>query len=160
LAAARQSDEASEDLTIRKRDDRDEKLLDLLRANARMPAAALARQLGISRPAVHERLRKLEESGAIRGYTIVGPRTARAALRAQVLIEVDPKLHDRAIAVLRGFAAVRRLHTVSGDFDLLLELRTATAEELDEALTKIGHVAGVKSTTTSVILSTRLDRGG
>ena len=154
----RSSDETSGHLTIRKSDDIDRKLLDLLRANARAPAAALARQLGLSRPAVHERIRKLEESGAIRGYTIVGA-PVKPALHAHVLIEIDPKLHDRAIGALRGFTAVRRLHTLSCDYDLLLELRTATAEELDEALTRIGNVVGVRSTTTSVILSTRVDRG-
>ena len=74
------------------------------------------------------------------------------------IASLDPKLHDRAIAALRAFRAIRRLHTVSGDFDLLLELTAATAEELDDVLTRIGHVAGVKQTKTSVLLSTRLDR--
>jgi DNA-binding Lrp family transcriptional regulator len=145
-------------MTIRRLDEMDEKLLGLLRANARLPAAALARELGISRPAVHDRIKKLEASGVIQGYTIVAAKTPTAALRAHVLVGLDPKMHDRAIAALRAFRAIRRLHTVSGDFDLLLELTAATAEELDDVLTRIGHVAGVKQTKTSVLLSTRLDR--
>jgi DNA-binding Lrp family transcriptional regulator len=145
-------------MTNRRPDETDEKLLGLLRVNARTPAAALARELGISRPAVHERIKKLEKSGVIQGYTIVAANTASTALRAHVLVGLDPKLHDRAIAALRAFRAIRRLHTVSGDFDLLLELSAATAEELDDVLTRIGHVAGVKQTRTSVLLSTRLDR--
>jgi DNA-binding Lrp family transcriptional regulator len=145
-------------MTNRRPDETDEKLLGLLRVNARTPAAALARELGISRPAVHERIKKLEKSGVIQGYTIVAANTASTALRAHVLVGLDPKLHDRAIAALRAFRAIRRLHTVSGDFDLLLELSAARAEELDDVLTRIGHVAGVKQTRTSVLLSTRLDR--
>ncbi|HEX2115748.1 MAG TPA: Lrp/AsnC family transcriptional regulator [Alphaproteobacteria bacterium] len=145
-------------MTIRRLDETDEKLLGLLRANARLPAAALARELGISRPAVHERIKKLEKAGVIQGYTIVAAKTPTTALRAHVLVGLDPKLHDRAIAALRAFRAIRRLHTVSGDFDLLLELTATTAEELDDVLTRIGHVAGVKQTKTSVLLSTRLDR--
>jgi DNA-binding Lrp family transcriptional regulator len=145
-------------MTNRRPDETDEKLLGLLRVNARTPAAALARELGISRPAVHERIKKLEKSGVIQGYTIVAANTASSALRAHVLVGLDPKLHDRAIAALRAFRAIRRLHTVSGDFDLLLELSAARAEELDDVLTRIGHVAGVKQTRTSVLLSTRLDR--
>jgi DNA-binding Lrp family transcriptional regulator len=129
-----------------------------LRANARLPAAALARELGISRPAVHERIKKLETGGVIQGYTVVAAKSPTNALRAHVLVGLDPKLHDRAIAALRAFRAIRRLHTVSGDFDLLLELTAATAEELDDVLTRVGHVAGVKHTKTSVLLSTRLDR--
>jgi DNA-binding Lrp family transcriptional regulator len=145
-------------MTIRRLDEIDEKLIGLLRANARLPAAALARELGISRPAVHERIRKLEAGGVIQGYTIVAAKRPANALRAHVLVGLDPKLHDRAIAALRAFRAIRRLHTVSGDFDLLLELSAATSEELDDVLTRVGHVAGVKHTKTSVLLSTRLDR--
>lgn len=145
-------------MTIRRLDDIDEKLLGLLRANARLPAAALARELGISRPAVHDRIKKLEKSGVIQGYTIVAAKTPSAALRAHVLVDLDPKLHDRAIAALRAFRAIRRLYTVSGDSDLLLELTAATAEELDDVLTRIGNVTGVKQTKTSVLLSTRLER--
>jgi DNA-binding Lrp family transcriptional regulator len=145
-------------MTIRRLDEIDEKLIGLLRANARLPAASLARELGISRPAVHERIKKLEAGGVIQGYTIVAAKAPSNALRAHVLVGLDPKLHDRAIAALRAFRAIRRLHTVSGDFDLLLELTAATAEELDDVLTRVGHVAGVKHTKTSVLLSTRLDR--
>jgi DNA-binding Lrp family transcriptional regulator len=145
-------------MTIRRLDEIDEKLIGLLRANARLPAAALARELGISRPAVHERIKKLEAGGVIQGYTVVAGKRPTNALRAHVLVSLDPKLHDRAIAALRAFRAIRKLHTVSGDFDLLLELSAATSEELDEVLTRVGHVAGVKHTKTSVLLSTRLDR--
>jgi DNA-binding Lrp family transcriptional regulator len=145
-------------MTIRRLDEIDEKLLGLLRANARLPAASLARELGISRPAVHARIRKLEDAGIIQGYTIVAAQAPGPGLRAHVLVGLDPKLHDRAIAALRAFRAIRRLHTVSGDFDLLLELTAASSEELDDVLTRIGHVAGVKHTKTSVLLSTRLDR--
>jgi DNA-binding Lrp family transcriptional regulator len=145
-------------MTIRRLDEIDEKLIGLLRANARLPAAALARELGISRPAVHERIKKLEAGGVIQGYTVVAGKRPTNALRAHVLVSLDPKLHDRAIAALRAFRAIRKLHTVSGDFDLLLELSAATSEELDDVLTRVGHVAGVKHTKTSVLLSTRLDR--
>lgn len=145
-------------MTIRRLDEIDEKLIGLLRVNARLPAAALARELGISRPAVHERIKKLEAGGVIQGYTVVAAKTPTNALRAHVLVGLDPKLHDRAIAALRAFRAIRRLHTVSGDFDLLLELSAATSEELDDVLTRVGHIAGVKHTKTSVLLSTRLDR--
>jgi DNA-binding Lrp family transcriptional regulator len=145
-------------MTIRRLDEIDERLIGLLRANARMPAAALARELGISRPAVHERIKKLEAGGIIQGYTIVAGKRPVNALRAHVLVGLDPKLHDRAIGALRAFRAIRKLHTVSGDFDLLLELSAATSEELDDVLTRVGHIAGVKHTKTSVLLSTRLDR--
>lgn len=145
-------------MAIRRLDEIDEKLLGLLRANARLPTAALARELGISRPAVHERIRKLEQASVIQGYTIVTAKTPGSGLRAHVLVGLDPKFHDRAIAALRAFRAIRRLHTVSGDFDLLIELTAVSSEELDDVLTRIGHVAGVKHTKTSVLLSTRLDR--
>lgn len=146
-------------MTNRQIDEIEERLLSLLRANARLPAAALARQLGISRPAVHDRIKKLEQRGVIQGYTVITSKPAAKSLRAHVLIRLDPKLHDRTIAALRAFSAVRRLYTVSGEFDLLAELTAASAEALDDVLTRMGQVPGVKHTKTSVILSTRLDRG-
>lgn len=147
-------------MTNRRIDAIDEKLLGLLRANARLPTALLARQLGLSRPAVHARIKRLEQDGVIQGYTVVAAKPLREELRAHVLVSLDPKHHDRAIAALRAFRAIRKLHTVSGDFDLLIELAAATAADLDDVLTRIGHVAGVRHTKTSVLLSTRIDRDG
>src|SRR4051794_23047611 len=145
---------------MRQLDGIDERLLALLQRNARLPAAALARQLGLSRSAVQERLHRLERDGVIQGYTpVLAGRHALAPFQAHVMIMVDPKLHDRSIDSLRGLPAVTRCHTVSGTYDLVAELAAGSGEELDAVLTRIGKLPGVERTLTSILLTCKFDRG-
>ena len=98
----------------------DTKLLALLRANAREPAASLARKLGLARSTVQERIARLEREGTIRGYTVRLSDAAEAGkLRAVVMIETDPKRAERVSAELKKMPEVRSLAAVAGTFDLI-----------------------------------------
>jgi DNA-binding Lrp family transcriptional regulator len=140
-------------------DTTDEQLLSLLQANARLPAAALARRLGLSRSAVQERLKRLERDGVILGYSVLLAKPARPSpFAAHVMVTLEPKLHDRAITALRGMPDVRACHTVSGEYDLVIEVTAPSAEALDDILTRIGKLPGIARTTSSIVLSTKFDR--
>jgi DNA-binding Lrp family transcriptional regulator len=54
---------------------------------------------------------------------------------------------------------VRRVHTTSGRFDLIVTLEATTTQELDETLDRIGEAKGVRSSESLIHLSTKLDRG-
>ena len=137
----------------------DEQLIALLTRNARESTTTLAKKVGLSRPAVHARIRRLEVDGVIQGYTALCRRPAGVAqLRAEVLISLDPKLQDRILDALSAYPEVRRLATVSGEYDLLAELAVRDTGELDRLLTRIGKVPGISDTITLVILATRVDR--
>jgi len=82
----------------------------------------------------------------------------RGAVRAHVMITVRPKEARSVEAALRALTCVRVLHSVSGAFDLLAVLVAPSVAEMDAAIDQIGDLAGVERTTTSIILSTRLDR--
>jgi DNA-binding Lrp family transcriptional regulator len=138
-------------------DETDQRLLSLLRGNARLPAATLGRQLGLSRSAVQERMRRLERDGVIQGYTTLLAE-APAGVAALVMITLDPKLHDRAIAALRGLPEVLSCHTVSGPSDLIADVAAPNAAALDDVLTRIGKLPGVSRTTSAVLLTTKWDR--
>src|SRR5277367_5626805 len=100
--------------------DADAKLVDLLRANAREPTAALARKLGLARSTVQERIARLEREGTIKGYTIRLSEDGEAnRLRAVVMISTDPKRADRVALELRKMPEVRSLSAVAGSFDLI-----------------------------------------
>ena len=87
---------------------KDRQLIDLLRANARESVSALARKLGVARTTVQERLRRLEESGTISGYTVrMGQTRERPALTAHVLLEVNPKKADGVIREFKAIPAIR-----------------------------------------------------
>ena len=140
-------------------DDIDRRLVSALSANARQPAALLARRLGLSRSAVQERLKRLERDRVILGYTVtLGDDQPKAGVSAQVMLTLEPKLQDRAVDALRGLPEVKSAHTVSGQYDLVAEVTAEHAEALDAVLTRIGKLPGVTRTTSSILLSVKFQR--
>ncbi|WP_116364340.1 Lrp/AsnC family transcriptional regulator [Parahaliea mediterranea] len=137
----------------------DRQLLDLLAANARASTSALARQLGLSRSTVQDRIARLERRGVIEGYTLRFNEQFRARLlRAHVMIQVNPKLAQGITRALSDISAVKTLQTVSGVYDLVTAVEAPTTEEMDAVLDAIGAIEGVEKTTTSIVLSTKFQR--
>jgi DNA-binding Lrp family transcriptional regulator len=138
---------------------KDEELIALLRVNAREPVAALARKLGVSRTTVQDRLRRLEEQGTIAGYTLKLSKDVNArGISALVTISVEPRRQIDVAKMIAKFPQVETLHTVSGKFDLIAFVKTATAEDMDKIIDQIGVISGVTEIETAVILSTKVDR--
>jgi DNA-binding Lrp family transcriptional regulator len=138
---------------------KDEELIALLKVNAREPVAALARKLGLSRTTVQDRLRRLEEQGAIAGYTLKLSKDLRAlGISAMVTISVEPRRQIDVAKTVAKLAQIETLHTVSGKFDLIALVKTATAEDMDKIIDQIGVISGVTEIETAVILSTKVDR--
>ncbi len=140
-------------------DETDRELLSRLRENARAPTAALARQLGVSRTTVQSRIARLERTGAITGYTVrTSDELERGMIRALVMITLGPKQAAGVEAAVRRMPDVRALHSVSGPFDMIAEAATPSISEMDALIDRIGALEGVERTTSSVILSTKIDR--
>jgi DNA-binding Lrp family transcriptional regulator len=136
-----------------------QRLLSLLRRNARESTASLARKLGVARTTVQERIGRLERDGVIAGYTVrVTDDFARHRIQAHVLISVDPKKGDGVIRALEASAPVRALYALSGVFDYELVVEGGSTEELDSILDAIGRVDGIERTQTSVVLSVKFSR--
>lgn len=137
----------------------DEALLELLTADARLSTAALARRLGVARSTVQGRLERLERTGVIRGYTVrLGATTAGRQVQAHAMITVEPQQQALVERKLKGMPAVTSLLTVSGSYDLIAMLAAASTEALDAALDELRECPGVKSTSTSIVLSRRFER--
>jgi len=140
-------------------DDLDQRLLDCLQRNARAPVTDLARQLSVSRTTVQLRLRRLEASGVILGYTISKADSLQSAqISALVLISLDSKHSATVVRTLGKFAQVRKLHTISGNYDLCAILAAQNTAMLDQALDEIRAMEGVRDTLSSILLSTKVDR--
>jgi len=140
-------------------DEKDTALLVLLGENARLPVATLARRLGLARTTVQARLERLETSGVIAGYTLRLGQSVRVPLRATVLVSIEPRSAPVVLSRLKSLPQVRRVHTTSGRFDLIVTLEANTTEALDETLDRIIEAKGVKSSESLIHLSTKLDRG-
>ncbi len=139
--------------------DADEQLLALLKENARLSTAALARRLGVARSTVQSRLERLERSGVIRGYTVeLGPGARARQVQAHAMIAVEPQQQSSVERKLKAMPAVASLLTVSGSYDLIAMLAAESTEALDAALDELRSCAGVKLTSTSIVLSRRFER--
>jgi DNA-binding Lrp family transcriptional regulator len=134
-------------------------LLSLLRANARASTAELARRLGVSRTTVQSRIERLEQRGIIAGYGVrLSPAYEQGLVKAHVLLTVTPKLADKVVRSLEAMPPVRTVHSVSGNFDMIVIVDAPSIRDLDALLDKIGAMDGVERTSSSIILSTRIDR--
>lgn len=140
-------------------DEIDRALIALLQENARLPVATLARRLGLARTTVQARLERLENAGIITGYSVRLSQSARPALRATALVSIEPRSGPAVLARLKSLPQVRRVHTTSGRFDLIVTLEAETTEALDETLDRIGEAKGVRGSESLIHLSTKLDRG-
>jgi len=141
-------------------DEIDRQLIALLQINARESVATLARQLGIARTTVNSRLARLEKGKVITGYGVrLGQRLIDGGLQAYVGIKVQPRSGKEVVRRLSGMGQVQQLCAVSGEFDYVAWLRSDSPEQLDQLLDQIGSVEGVEKTTTSIILSSKVDRG-
>lgn len=140
-------------------DPTDRRLLALLQANAREPAASLARKLGLSRSTVQGRIERLERSGVIAGYGVrVRSDDDDTGIRAFVGIAVKAKFGDAVVRALRKLPEIRSLSAVSGEFDLVARLSAESPARLDALLDEIGAIDGIERTTTSVELSVHFER--
>lgn len=138
---------------------KDEELIALLKVDSREPVAALARKLGLSRTTVQDRLRRLEETGVIAAYSIKLARDMeQGGMRAFVTLAVEPRRQVDVARMLARFPQIETLHTVSGKFDLIAQVRTSSSESMDRLIDELGQIPGVTRIETSVILSTKLDR--
>lgn len=136
-------------------DDLDRAMLRLLAEDGRRSYADLARDTGLSTSAVHQRVRRLEQRGAITGYrAAVDPVTAGLPLSAFISIQaIDPAAPDDAPERLRHLEAIEACHSVAGTESYILKVRVAGPAELELLLQEIRAAAAV-STRTTVVLST------
>lgn len=137
----------------------DRMLLALLRENARMPVAELARRLGVSRSTAQSRLERLERNGTIAGYAVrLSGGYLSSQIRAHLMVTVSPKLVGQVVKALEKLMEVRTVHSVSGTFDMIVIVEAPSVSELDSVIDRIGALEGVERTMSSIILSTRLER--
>jgi DNA-binding Lrp family transcriptional regulator len=137
----------------------DERLLSLLREDARASTAQIARRLGLSRTTVQSRIDRLERQGVIAGYTVrVHEAYEAGCIRAHIMVTVAPRHMTGVVKALQAIPEVRELHSVSGPFDLMALGVVASVEEMDVLTDRIGSLDGVERTTSAIILSTKFDR--
>jgi DNA-binding Lrp family transcriptional regulator len=133
----------------------DRQLLALLRVDARTSVADLAKKLDVSRGTARSRIKRLEESGLIVGYSVrLREDTQSDVIRAWMSVAVEGDKTRDVVRVLLGEAAVVSLHDTNGRWDLLAEVRAASIAELSEVLERVRKIKGIETTETSIHLQT------
>jgi Lrp/AsnC family transcriptional regulator, leucine-responsive regulatory protein len=135
----------------------DRELVELLRANARLSYAELARQVGLSAPAVHERVGKLEASGVIRAYRAeVDPEAIGLGVTAIIgIVHHSGRESDDVLAELRAQPEIESCYFMAGEESFLLTARVGTIGELEQLVMRLNRIPGVASTRTAIALSTK-----
>jgi Lrp/AsnC family transcriptional regulator, leucine-responsive regulatory protein len=136
-------------------EDLDRQILRLLATDGRRSYTDLAKDTGLSVSAVHQRVRRLEQRGVLRGYrAVVNADEAGLPLTAFVSIKpIDPAAPDDAPDRLAHLDAIEACHSVAGDESYILKVRVTSPTALESLLQEIRAAASV-STRTTVVLST------
>jgi Lrp/AsnC family leucine-responsive transcriptional regulator len=138
-------------------DGKDADILKILQANSRTSNAEIARRVKMAPSAVLERIRKLEEKGIIKKYTIqVNPFAIDKDLLAFVHVRATGPVADQKTAkLLAKVPEVQEVHLVAGDDCFLIKVRAKNPEELSRLLrTKIAVIPSISSTSTTIVLET------
>lgn len=138
----------------------DRRISGALAWDATLSYAALAERAGLSPAAVHERVKRLRASGAIRATTVDldGPAMGKPLL-AFVHVDSVGWGKTKGLMALRDLPEVEEMHSATGDTCMILKVRVASPRALEGLLARIYDLDGVRGTKTYVALSTFLERG-
>ena len=146
-------------------DDLNRRLVALLQADGRMTHAELAERLGVSRPTVIDRVKRLEAAGLLAGYAA---RVSAAAAGKPVVAFVavryragnDEALERRFYEALEREPDVLEAHTVAGEDCLLIKVVADTPAGMNERLRRIRGLGPQVTTRTTVVLDTHFHKAG
>lgn len=137
-------------------DEIDYRILTCLKENARENATNIGTKINLSTSAVIERIKKLENSGLIEGYTtLLNHEMLGRDLMAFMYVSLEhPKHYESFVSKIKGNPSITECYYIAGDYDFILKVVTKTGKGLEEILTDIKSISGVSGTRTSVVLST------
>jgi len=134
----------------------DEQILSELQHNGRLTMKALAERVGLSSPAMIERVRRLEERGVLAGYrAIVDPAAIGRPITAMISMTVEWRYHEALLNRLRSEPAVASCYRTTGEFPFIAQVHVASTEELEALIDDLSD-AGARCAT-SIVLSTPVE---
>jgi len=136
-------------------DDIDRKILSLLQRDSRMTNAAIAAEVGLTAPSVFERIRKLEQRGVIRGYTVtLDPAALGKVLTAFIRVTVEEdENYEAGVKAVGADPDVLECYHVAGEDCLIIKTRVADPAELERLLKRIRSRVTVQRSVTMIALA-------
>ena len=134
------------------------RILECLQRNARLSFAELGRKVGLSTPAVAERVHRLEEAGVITGYHATLD-LAKLGLPIRVLVRLTIPGGDlqvsRAVTAIKELPEISRCHRITGDESFVIEANVISIRHLEALIDKLSALG---ATSTSTVLSSPVER--
>jgi Lrp/AsnC family leucine-responsive transcriptional regulator len=136
----------------------DRAIIRLLLTNGRMSHEQLAQEVHLSRPAIHERIKRLQENGILRGYkAIVDWSALNLPLTVFIWVRGSGTAREIGRSLLRLSTAstlIEECHSLTGEWCVMLKARVADSQTLEQFIEQIRAIEGIQGTLTSLVLST------
>lgn len=132
----------------------DYKILGILKGNGRETASDISKEIHLSVSAVLDRIKKMEESGIIRGYTVMVD-TKALGNDVTALMEVSlehPQFHDSFTELIQDHPNIVDCYYLTGDYDFILKIVCASSDELERIHRTLKSTPGVSATRTHYVL--------
>jgi Lrp/AsnC family transcriptional regulator, leucine-responsive regulatory protein len=141
-------------------DPTDLEILELLQRNCKLPLSEIGKQVGLTAPSVVERIHKLEDAEVIRAYAAqLDARALGKDVTAFIGVSIShPRAFEGFEKEIERAADVLECHHVTGQHTLMLKVKTASTETLEQLIDHIRSFEGVTRTETMVVLSTHTER--
>ena len=133
----------------------DLKILEILQKDGRASHSAIAEAVGLSQPSVHERVKKLEQRGVIRGYAaLVNPEALGLDVLAFVSVRLGDYKPDDIASAVAGIPEVVETHHIGGDECFIVKVRCRTNKDLQDILRRIWQAGPVTGSKTTIAFAT------
>lgn len=134
----------------------DTSIIKSLKQNARTSVTQMSKDLGVSRVTIDSRIKKMEKSGDITGYTVtLGAEDFSEIISSWVMFDIVAKSEQATICRLLKMPEVTRLFTTNGRWSLAAEIQTETLQEMSLTIAQLRQIPGVRETEASLLLSSR-----
>ena len=142
----------------------DQKILDILTKDARTAHAQIGEEVGLSRPAVTERVKKLEQRGIIKGYSaVLDPEALGQPITAFISAKHQGVLNDEVQVTLNELAKhdeILEIHSIAGEDCFLIKVRTTDMKSLNRLVNHMKQPPLTMVTKTTIVLETYFEKVG
>ncbi|WP_230425682.1 Lrp/AsnC family transcriptional regulator [Spartinivicinus ruber] len=139
----------------------DQLIIEALSKNARQPVAAIAEQVNLSRSAVSERIKKLEQNGTIKGYQVLLRESEKDHVAALIEIQhLSVKCDEVVIPVISRVPEVKLCYGVSGDTDLIIYVRAENMQRILQIYETLNDIEGITKIKTHVVMNEWINKLG
>ena len=145
-------------------DNIDKSIIKALEDNGRISHEEISKSLHISRPAIHQRVNKLEADGFIKGYkAIIDWEKLGEPIKALLYIKINCEnfkdVMNKILSLQVNNVFIEECHRLSGEWCIVLKIRVVTPMDISIFIDNLWKIEGIKETSTTLVLSTILENG-